>query len=94
MGAFTTSQAEAFKIKASGETYFTKFVHYNQYLEVTYVVPQSEFKGLRVPQWVHISSIVPFEDSFIIIIGIFNDDRLYDIDIALKHVHKLIDFKK
>jgi hypothetical protein len=93
MSLFTISQVEMFKEKASKEKHFANFIWYNQYLEVTYVIPQSEFKGFRVPQWSKIQSMVVFEDSFILKLAIFNDGNwLYSVEIALKF--DLITFKK
>lgn len=92
MNTFTETQAKAFETKASAETYFAKFVWYNRYLQVTYAIPQKDFKGFKVPQWIMVSSMVAFEDSFIIVVNLFNDANwLYDLDIALKH--DLITFK-
>jgi hypothetical protein len=74
MSAFTDQQANEFKLKASDEKYFAKFVHYNSYLEVTYIVPQNKFLGFKVPQWSMIKSMVLFEDNFIITLALFNDN--------------------
>ena len=94
MNQFTETQVKLFEAKASVEKYFTKFVWYNRYLQITYVVPQSEFKGFKVPQWSMVSSMTAFEDSFVIIISLFNDENwLYDINAALKAEYPLITFK-
>jgi|688.fasta_scaffold1473629_2 hypothetical protein len=92
MSRFSEVQTELFKDKASKEKFFAKFVHYNSYLQITYVIPQSEFKGFKVPQWSMVTSVVAFENSFILTLALFNDvNWLYDIDVALKH--DLITFK-
>ena len=92
MSPFTESQAEAFKDKASKEKFFAKFVWFNRYLEITYVIPQSDFKGFKIPQWSRVQDIVLFEDTFILKVCIFNDENwLYDMNIALKY--DLITFK-
>jgi hypothetical protein len=86
MSAFTEVQAGIFKDKASKEKYFTKFVHYNSYLQITYTIPKDKFNGFKVPQWSMVSSFNSFENSFILILCIFNDNNfLYDIDTCLKY---------
>lgn len=92
MNTFTETQAKAFETKASAEKFFSNFIWFNRYLEVIYVIPQSEFKGFKVPQWSKVTSIVAFQNCFILKLAIFNDANwLYDLDIALKH--DLITFK-
>ena len=90
---FTQIQADAFKDKVSKEKFFTKFVWYNQYLQMTYVIPQDEFKGFKIPQWSKVTSVVLFEGNFILVLALFNDTNwLYSMDNAFKY--DLITFKE
>lgn len=90
MATFNKETAEKFSIKAKLEQYCINFTWYNQYLEVVYSIPMNKFLSLNTPQWTHVKSVTIVGENLRVVVGIFNDDRLYDVETAL--VHRIISF--
>jgi hypothetical protein len=86
MNIFTENEVQSFETKVLKEKFFKKFIWYNSYLSISYIIPITNFKGFKVPQWSKISSVELLEDNYIINVSLFKDNNfLYDIETALKY---------
>ena len=86
MNIFTENEVKSFETKAQKENFFKKFIWYNSYLSISYSIPNTDFKGFKVPQWSKISSVELLDGNYIINVSLFKDNNfLYEIETALKH---------